>query len=286
MNPALPKRFHLAAALAVCAAALLPLRGAETAPAALPALPPVPADAVRIADATRSGDEVLRRSALAFSLETGTPVTIDRLRADEALARLDAGKADLAVLPVGEFPPKSQLRNRFYAAEALICCIAPENPLAKLSREELRAIFLAEKPDWRRYNGDLPTIHRYALSPRAPAAGLAEYLLGVKAFAAQITRLGSTGEVLLLLAGDPAGIALVSWRPEFPASVKRIAVDGVYPHPTAIRAGSYPLSLRYLLVAAPKLSPAAEKLLGRLGAPDHDRGLLDAGWLPPVPRSR
>ena len=266
------------------AAAVLPLRGAPTATAAAPAPPKLPEGTVRIVDATRSGDEVLRRSALVFSLESGTPVAIDRADAAEALARLDSGKAELAVLPVGEFPGSSRHRSRFYAAEAVICCVAAENPLTKLDRKQLRSIFLAENPDWRRFNGDTATIHRYALSPRADAAGFAEYLFGVKSFAERITRLGSTGEVLLMLAADPVGIALVSWRPEFPASVKRLAVDGVFPHPAAIRAGSYPLVLRYLLVARRGNTPAAEKFIALLDSPDHDRGLLDAGWLPPVPR--
>ena len=272
-------------AAALVAALCAPLRGDTPAAAATPATPKVPAGAVRIVDATRSGDSVLRRNALAFSLENGIPVTIDRSDAAEALARLDTGRADLAVLPVGEFPPSSRLRNRFYAAEAAVCCVAQENPLTKLGRDQLRSIFLAENPDWRRFNGDTAAIHRYALSPRAEAAGLAEHLLGVKGFDAQITRVGSTGEALVLLTADPVGISLTSWRPEFPASVKRLAVDGVFPHPTAIRAGSYPLSLRYLLVAPQRNTPAAEKFLALLDAPDHDRALLDAGWLPPVPPS-
>jgi len=267
--------------LFAAAAALLFAAAVSAAPPS-----PPPTETVKAVDATRAGDEVLRGAALAAALAGEAAITIERASAAEALRRLETGKCDLAVLPAEELPPAAaaRFRCRFYAAEAAICCVAPENPLTTLSRKELRSILLAERPDWRRFNGDTAAIHRYALSPRSAAAGLAEHLFGVREFAAGITRLAATGEALLLLSTDPVGISVTSWRPEFPTGVKPLAVDGVPPREAAIRAGSYPLSLRYLLVAPRKSSPAAEKFLERLDSPDHDRALLDIGWLPPKPR--
>ena len=268
----------VAAVLAFLAAAAAAAEGTPAAPASGPRL--------RIVDATRAGDPALRRCALLFSLRENLPVGIDRGGAADALAKLDAGEADLAILPAAEFPAGASgwYRSRFYAAEALICCVAPENPLPKISRKELRSLLLAEKPDWRRLTGDAAEIHRYALSARADGAGLAEHLLGVRDLAVGITRLGSAGEVLLMLAADPAGLGVASWRPELPANVKAVAVDGVRPGEDEIRSGRYPLALRYVVVAPRNASPGVRKMLADLDSPVHDRELLDAGWLPPPPR--
>jgi phosphate transport system substrate-binding protein len=240
---------------------------------------------LRIADATRSGDQSIKESALLYALGSSVNISVSRCSSKEAIKGVSEGNFEIAIVSIADITPENSAAFDyfFYAAEAALCIIHPQNPIKNISRQELRSIYLSERPAWRKINGDNSDIHRYSLSHRANDSGLAEYLLGVSEFAKGIARLNSNNENQLMVAADQAGIALIGFVPDKAANLRFLSVDGVTPDTKNIYSGKYPLSLRYVMLTKKDSdSEVLKNFIKYVKTQEFADRLLDNGKIPPL----
>ncbi|MCS6844102.1 MAG: substrate-binding domain-containing protein [Caldilineales bacterium] len=176
-------------------------------------------------------------------------------------ARLAARRADLALvteveaLAVGEALSVTQV-----ARVPLAVVVHPQNPVADLSLDRLRAVFLSQVDNWGQLGGltrpVLPLVREEGAGSRA-------------AFDAAVLQDQPVTPTALILPGDEHMLAYVADQPGaigyvpvlwLDGRVRALAVEGVLPNDAQAAALGYPLWLTLSLAAPEDASPAAQAL--------------------------
>ncbi len=254
-------------------AAVLPT-GAEEAPS------------LRIADATRNGDDAIRQIALACALANEElEISLERKPVSEALADFRAGKVDFAVLEARAVPEDLKSRQLIYAVEALVFYTAPSNSARNLTRAQAAKLLQEKRPVWSDFGGPRLDVYRIGIKDSSPVRGLAEALLlppGEK-FPTPAFSVRTTAEALLLAGSNPAGLAAGHFLPSLPATVRMLAVEGVEPGLKTVTGGRYPLTVFYALLAHPEETREKKILLRALRSGDFYDFLEESGRLAITP---
>ena len=235
------------------------------------------AEGLRITDSSRGGSSALRQAALAYSIEKGKNIRIDRMSAGSA-QRLLAGKmVDIAVFDEREIP--QELKNKTslpLGSEALILCVNAANPVRKISSKDAREIFCSRRPRWSQYGGIPRDIHRMKLKDNAPNAGLDREIFNITA-SLEVFGINDSASATLLIGGDTDALGFI---PPVPKSekIRFLDIDGISPSPANIASGKYPFSRRYIAVTV-KESALAEDFLKYL-KPQLEKLIREDQWLP------
>ncbi len=237
---------------------------------------------LRISDAT--GSESGAVGVLAFRLadeRQPMKVSFHRLEAGAALDKLAAGETDVVLINAAEIPADFSGIRQVYAHDATVACVNAENPLRQVTRDQLKQMLTAVRPRWSLVGGSDADIHRYAVGRRDGRIAGAEKL-NIFMTAAEILRLSSFAEAVLLTETDPAALAFGSGLPELPLRVVALQVDGVAPSRNTIRSGEYPLAVAYAAATSKSPPPEALALLESLASAEAGKLLEADGLLPPA----
>ncbi len=241
----------------------------------------LPAGAVRVADTI--GDAAVRQAAIACVL-SGRKADVEQISMSvpEALAALKAGKADLALIRKCELPAARQEDGKIYAIETAMVSVHRDNPRNSCSSQELAEIFSGWKKSWVTLNGESFRIHLMRQMPDSvPVRLFCRKILKQRTLAAAFERQDFM-EILRLVSVNRHAAALTA-RPdmEIPTDIKVISVDGVYPSLDHLRAGTYPLCERRMVLSGRRLSSEAEAFLSFILSGDMAVILAEEGLLQP-----
>lgn len=246
---------------------------------------PVPGAVLRIGDGSGgSALNPLRRALikLAGSDKGGSvsdsEYSIVKMSAEEALRKFSAKEVELIVLEVRDIPSNFSGVVKFpFAAEALVCYTGSGNPLQSLSVRQLKEIWAADRPVWRKYNGEFNDIHRLGLDFHCGGFTEARFLGGSLRMSG-VFRSRNIKNIWLFCSAS--ALLCAPWSVDRPSNVVPVEIDGVKPSESSIVSGKYPLNLRYVLIGRTPLVPEADKFIKLLKSPEYSVIIRDSGLIP------
>jgi phosphate transport system substrate-binding protein len=159
------------------------------------------------------------------------------------------GAADLGASSRELLGAEKQLIEIPIAYDGIAVIVHPSNPLTSISLEEIRQIFAGKVKNWRALG--LPP-HDIDLITREEGSGTREafehLVMGKQEITPAALVQDSNGSVREIVAGDPYSLGYIS-AGLVDQRVKAVAIDGVMPTRENIKAHTYKLVRRFLLVA-------------------------------------
>lgn len=246
------------------------------------------AEPVRIADATPAGDSAVSSLALQLVLEKPGKydISIERLSAEEALAKFNSGRADLVLIREVKLPEEQKNGVRHpYAVGAAVFYVNPVNPLENVTPEHLIQLLGGPAPDWAGITGEKTRLYRLGLRRNAVGYGLPERMLKVKPeeFGKDMFRVGSNAELQLLTAGSAEALGAGIFSPVMPDTVKTLKINGIAPLLKTVKDGTYPFCERYILLLPAVPSQAAAAFVEAMHGADFRRYLEESGRMSLLP---
>ncbi len=237
---------------------------------------------LRIVDAT-NGDKAVSKLALKLAFEDRSiPVSYQRRSTTDAIADLNAGKADLVVIDVPAIPEEFKGMRTIYAVRALTFYVNAANPLEALKSDTLRKIFMSvENPNWNDYGILGSEMKRYGIKAEQPGADqMSDFLVRGAKLPEKLHLRDSVAEVVLMVGADISGIGYGVFLSGAPIQVRLLAVDGVEPTLKSVGDGTYPLAVKRAILSVEKPEEPVRKFLEEMGKADFRDLVTEAGMLP------
>lgn len=237
-------------------------------------------EGLRIGDATGGSELSALRSAL-FELsrktaEHANEYSFRRMVPGPAIAKLQNGEVDIIVIEKRDIPAEFNGVRKDFAAEALVLYSGMGNPLESLTTAQLKEIWQAARPEWKKYNGEFNDIHRLGLTMKGGGFTEARFLGGTLK-SEGVYRSGSIQRAWLFC--SPAALLCAPLVPERPGNIKIIRVNGVFPTTDNIISGKYPLNLRYELLCRKEKNHRIEAFLQLLATPEYAAKIRESGLI-------
>ena len=213
------------------------------------------AESLRITDSSRAGSELLRKAALAYSIEKSVDIRIDRMSANQAKRLIPQSHVDIAVFEESDIPESlKESSSVFLDREVLVIYVNSANQISGLSSRDAAKIFSAIRPRWSEYGGAARTIHRIKLKDSAEFSGLDRDIFK-SAAAPEVAGVERSEDMILLAGADPDAMGFGNLR-NYGSSVRVLAIDGALPTDKNVKNKRYPLVRSYRLFIV-KTSAAA-----------------------------
>ena len=247
-----------------------------TAAAAATATTTAAAEELRLIDAT-GGAELTILMQAAMQLTGGsenTAVSMQKSVPSKALPMLESGRADAVILD-HRFAGKYQ--NIALTADALAICASTANPVRDLTVRDVQEIITLPRPTWKKYINWDEDIQRIAIKPGRPGGTLLYRIFGKQEFPQEIFRVTTPDSGFAFV--NSASLFFVNFRTELPSNIKMVRINGVYPTGADIRAGRYPLAVKYV-IAFKSEHPLLKKLINKISTENiWQRQMQDSGLL-------
>ena len=177
-----------------------------------------------------------------------SPIELDILPPEEALAAAESGEAELVITAV---EPPTGWFAALLKIEGIAVIVHPSNPLRVFSMEDLAAIFTGSITSWQELGGDEKQIQPIIPLPGDEVRIRFENLILSGSPPSPATQLGPTPlAVSMMVTEDPGAIGYLPFS-LVTEEVRPSRVDGVLPGSTTIQDGRFPLRLE-ILALAPK----------------------------------
>lgn len=243
---------------------------------------------IRILDLVPEGCDPVRQLALQLALdeESGiSDVQLERtdMTPDAAVAELKAGRVDFVLLAASQVSPDYRGPRRGVMREAGAIYVNGANSLKSLTLPEARALLLAERPVWEALNGSKADMQRIGVKfTRRSERETILRLLKLKRddVAAEIFRLETTPEVVLLVGANPEAIGFGRLLAEYPVTVKALEIDGVAPTVDTVAEGKYPLQCEYVVLSRENPGASAAKFAAAFDTAAFAALVADNGFFP------
>jgi phosphate transport system substrate-binding protein len=155
--------------------------------------------------------------------------------------------------------------------------VSPKNPVAKLSVEQIRALFAGKVTRWSEVGGKDGPIRPIT---REEGSGTREsfvrLVMGNERISGRALTQESNGAVKELVMGDPAAIGYMSLG-LVDKDLKAVAVDGIQPAVEHVLAGRYNLVRPLLFVTKGTATAAAQKFIDFVLSPQGQTMLATEG---------
>jgi phosphate transport system substrate-binding protein len=212
----------------------------------------------------------------------GKKINVQGLGSSAGIQAAANGTAELGMSSRHLEPDEvEQLAPIEIARDALAIIVHPDNPVANLSTEQVRAIFTGEIRNWREVEGRDEGIVQVTREAGSGTYGAFDELVMDKELPTpRALRQGSNGAVRQIVAEDPDAIGYISLG-IVDATVKPIAVDGVQASTEAVTVGQYKLVRPFLFVQrkGATLSPLAQDFLDFVLSPEGQAELVRDGLI-------
>jgi len=231
-----------------CAVGLLPLAG-------------VAADEIAYSGSSTIGMSILQAGAVkAFEDKAGVKFqSVENPGSGKGIEALLAGKTPLAGAsrPLSADEKKKKLLGTVIGYDAIAVFVHKNNPVTKLSKEQLKGIFGGTIKNWKEVGGkDAPITPNTEISgeKRATMLEFQKLAMDDAPYAKGFKEIDLPRDQISYLAGDETGICSVSLgllaavAPEVRAKVKAVTVNNAEPTDDNIRSGAYLISRPLLLV--------------------------------------
>jgi phosphate transport system substrate-binding protein len=177
----------------------------------------------------------------------GVYFATDESSADAALAALQAGEADFALLFL---PADANAPFQIpVSVEALALVVHPDNPVETLTTAQVRAIFSGRTVSWDAVGGTDSSIHVVAREDGSDARRVFQTLvLGDQPHASTAQIAASSTQVLDIVGNDPRAVGYITLS-FLDERVRALALDGVQPSSQTVLDGQYGLVGQIMFVA-------------------------------------
>ena len=171
----------------------------------------------------------------------------------KGIENLVAGRATVAGAsrPLKAEEKAKKVIGTIIGYDAVAVFVHRDNPVADLSKEQLKDIFTGKITNWKQVGGkDAPIAVNTEIlgEKRATLEMFNELVMDKAAYGAGFKQIDLPRDQIVEIAGNPGAIGtpslglLASVPPEVRAKVKAISVDGIGPTPENIQSGAYLIS--------------------------------------------
>lgn len=191
------------------------------------------------------------------------------------------GTADIGMSSRALQPPEAEgLQPYPIALDVLAVVVNSANPVAGLTRAELRAIYTGEITSWREVGGpDLPIVVVVRERSSGTRGAFDELALGgAEPVAPGLLAAVTAGDAAAAVARERGAIGYVGFG-NLDAALRVIPIDGVAPTPESARDGAYPLVRPLLLLTGPLTQPLAENFIAFATGPQGQAIVAEQGWV-------
>ncbi len=206
------------------------------------------------------------------------------------------GIADIGMCSRALKPDETQFEAVVIARDGLAVIVHPSNPIANLTREQIRRLFSGEVANWRDYcqpraagplggtaalgGADCGEGRTVRPITREEGSGTREafvkMIMGGERISRKALTQESNGAVKELVRSDPCAIGYMSLG-LVGTEVKAVSVDGVPPTSENAAAGRYPLIRPFLFVTRGRPSPRAQAFIDFVLSPEGQQMLQKEG---------
>jgi phosphate transport system substrate-binding protein len=206
------------------------------------------------------------------------------------LAAVRSGLCDIAGasrMPIREELEENQARgvelNEYIiGAYSVAVVVNPRNPVADLTKSQVRDVFTGVVKNWKEVGGPDAPIHLYARDPISGThLGFRELAMENISYASGLNLFTNYAGIVHAVAADPDGIGYASFNLANGAGTKAVSIGGVPPTAAAVNSGKYPYAriLRFYTNKAAESTPTVAFLQFVLSPPGQ-KVLADAGFVP------
>lgn len=217
-----------------------------------PEIPPVSEGKVSIRGSNTFGEELAPRLIAAFKREhPNAEFELESKATVYGFAALLAGKCDLAAAsrpPLKEELELAKMReielNDYVVGSYTVAIVVNAgNPLANLTKDQVRGIFIGEIKNWKEVGGPDTAIKLFIRDPIAGThLGFRELALGNTAYSSEAKLITDYAGIAKAVATEAGGVGYTSLELAKSAGTRAVSIGGVEPSVTTVHAGNYPYS--------------------------------------------
>jgi len=178
-----------------------------------------------------------------------------------------------------------QLNNYLFGYYSVAVTVNANNPVANLTKKQVRDIFAGAVKNWKDVGGPDAPIVLYIRDPISGTyLGFREIAMDNKAYAADPKLMTNYAGIVEAIAQDANGIGYSSIELAASSGVKSVSIDGVAPTVQSISAGKYPYArpLRFYTNKA-KDSGQVHDFIQYVESPKGQQVLAQMGFVPQHP---
>jgi phosphate transport system substrate-binding protein len=272
--------------------AVVALIGAILAGCPASSPPPAPATQKVVIRGSNTIGEELAPQLIAEFKKANPAVTFDleTKATGYGLAAVRSGLCDIAGasrIPIREELEENQakgveLNEYIIGAYSVAVVVNQGNPLADLTRSQVRDIFTGAVKNWKEVGGPDAPIHLYGRDPISGThLGFRELAMEDKSYGSGLNLFTNYAGIAQAVAADPAGIGYTSFNLANGTGVKALSIGGAPPTDAAVNSGKYPYArvLRFYTNKAAESAPTVAFLQFVLSPPGQ-KVLAQAGFVP------
>jgi len=225
------------------------------------------AEPVRYSGSSTIGQSILQLGGARRAFESRTGLKFASLEvpgSGKGVEALVAGKANVAGVsrPLKAEEKAKGVVGTVIGFDAVAVFVHKDNPVQKLSREQLKGIFTGRIKNWKEVGGlDAPIAVNTEIqgAKRATMEMFNEIVMDKAPYGAGFKEIDLPKDQIIEVASNPNAIGtpslglLSTVAPVVRARVKTVAVDGIAPSSSSVRSGTYPISrpLNLATIGAP-----------------------------------
>ena len=213
-------------------------------------------------DGSTSMQKVIGALGEAFEGEySGTTFTYNPTGSGSGITAVSEGRCDIGLSSRAlKDEEKAQgLEETVLAYDGIAMVVSPDNPVKELTLEQIADIYTGKVTNWKDVGGNDAGIVVIGREAGSGTRDGFESITNTKDSCKYRQELGSTGDVIATVAGNPGAIGYASLA-AVKDTVKALAVNGVTPGEDTVKDGSYAVQRPFVLVTkkGTELSDAAK----------------------------
>ena len=235
-------------------------------------------------DGSTSMQKVIGALGEAFEGEySGTTFTYNPTGSGSGITAVSEGRCDIGLSSRAlKDEEKAQgLEETVLAYDGIAIVVSPDNPVKELTLEQIADIYTGKVTNWKDVGGNDAGIVVIGREAGSGTRDGFESITNTKDSCKYRQELGSTGDVIATVAGNPGAIGYASLA-AVKDTVKALVVNGVTPSEETVKDGSYVVQRPFVLVTkeGKALSDTAQKFFDYVTSADASQIISDAGAVP------
>ena len=156
------------------------------------------------------------------------------------------------------------------------------NPVANLTRDQIRDIFTGTIQNWKDVGGPDAPIHLFIRDPISGTyIGFKELAMDKKPYASEQNLFTNYEGIVTAVAKDPNGIGYAGFNLTHQPGVKAVSIEGVEPTADTVNQGKYPYARAlHLYTSKGKEKPAALDFIRFVLSPQGQEVMTRMGYVP------
>lgn len=215
---------------------------------------------------TGAGLELMTALTARFSaIHPEVRFTIEDVGQDTAVANVAVGKADFGFISRDLKPEEmNRVRSIPFAATGTGLGVNPANPIAGLTKEQVRRIYIGETTDWAQLGGSPGQIRPFLREiGSATRASFESYFFdGTPVYGQNVVELVNSAPMIQALRDFRNGVGMITVQRASveDSSIRIVAIDGVPATMRNVNSGLYPVRRPIILLLPDSASPISARL--------------------------